>query len=70
VALSVANGLLQDFAGAVCFVELSSVSDAGLLGSVVTSALGARVQAEDPLPELIAHLRGRTTCWSSTIASM
>jgi predicted ATPase/DNA-binding winged helix-turn-helix (wHTH) protein len=60
VALSVANGLLQDFAGAVCFVELSSVSDAGLLASVVTSALGARVQAEDPLPELIAHLRGRT----------
>jgi predicted ATPase/DNA-binding winged helix-turn-helix (wHTH) protein len=59
VALSVANGLLHDFAGSVCFVELSSVGEGRLLAAVVTSALGVPVQAEDPLPDLIAHLRGR-----------
>ena len=59
VALSVANSLLPDFAGAVCFAELSSVSDPGLLAATVTSALGVPVQSEDPLPELIAHLRGK-----------
>jgi predicted ATPase/DNA-binding winged helix-turn-helix (wHTH) protein len=61
VALSIANALLPDFAGAVCFVELSSVGDGRLLAAVVSSALGAPVQAEDPLPELIAHLRGKQT---------
>ena len=59
VALSLANALVPDFAGAVCFVELSSVGDASLLAAMVTSALGVPVQAEDPLPELIALLRGK-----------
>jgi predicted ATPase len=59
VALSIANALLGEFAGAVCFVELSSVGDAGLLAALVTSALGVPVQSEDPLPELIAHLGGK-----------
>jgi predicted ATPase/DNA-binding winged helix-turn-helix (wHTH) protein len=59
VALSIANALLRDFAGAVCFVELSSVGDASLLAALVTSALGVPVQAEDPLPDLITHLRGK-----------
>jgi predicted ATPase/DNA-binding winged helix-turn-helix (wHTH) protein len=59
VALSVGNSLLRDFAGAVCFVELSSVGDPGLLGATVTSALGIPVHSEDPLPGLIAHLRGK-----------
>jgi len=59
VALAVANALLRDFAGGVCFVELSSVGDAGLLAALVTSALGVPVHGEDPLPELIVHLRGR-----------
>ena len=59
VALSIANSLLRDFSGAVCFVELSAVGDPGLLGATVTSALGVPVQSEDPLPDLIAHLRGK-----------
>jgi predicted ATPase/DNA-binding winged helix-turn-helix (wHTH) protein len=59
VALSIANALLGDFAGSVCFVELSSVGDASLLAALVTSALGVPVQGEDPLPELIAHLGGK-----------
>ena len=61
VALSVANALLHDFAGAVCFVELSSIGDPDLLAAKVTSALGAPVQSEDPLAELIEHLRGKET---------
>ena len=59
VALSVANALLHDFAGAVCFVELSAVADPDLLAATVTAALGAPVQSEDPLPDLLAHLRGK-----------
>jgi predicted ATPase/DNA-binding winged helix-turn-helix (wHTH) protein len=59
VALSIANALLGEFAGAVCFVELSPLGDASLLAALVSSALGVPVQADDPLPDLIAQLRGK-----------
>ena len=59
VAVSLAHQLLDDFRGAVCFVELSPLSDPRLLAGAVASALGLAVQAQDPTPELIAHLRGK-----------
>jgi predicted ATPase/DNA-binding winged helix-turn-helix (wHTH) protein len=59
VAVSLAHQLLDDFRGAVCFVELSPLSDPRLLAGAVASALGLAVQAQDPTPELIAHLRSR-----------
>lgn len=58
-ALSVAHTLLEEFLGAVCFVELSPVSSAQVLAATVTSAFRLPVQAQDPIPELIAHLRGK-----------
>ena len=59
VAVSVAHQLLKDFRGAVCFVELSPLSDPRLLAGAVASAFGLAVQTQDPTPELIAHLRGK-----------
>jgi predicted ATPase/DNA-binding winged helix-turn-helix (wHTH) protein len=59
VALAVAHALLIDFRGAVCFVELSPLSDPQLLAGTVASAFGLPVQSQDPIPGLAAHLRGK-----------
>ncbi len=59
VVLSVAHTLLPEFFGAVCFVELSPVSDPRLLAPAVVSAFGLPVQSGDPIPGLVGHLRGR-----------
>ena len=58
-ALSVAHALLGDFLGAVCFVELSPVGDPNLVAAAVSAAFHLPVQAQDPIPELNAHLRDR-----------
>ncbi len=59
VALSVAHTLLPEFFGAVCFVELSPVTDPRLLAPAVVSAFGLPVQSGDPIPGLVGHLRGK-----------
>ena len=59
VALAVAHASLMEFRGAVCFVELSPLSDPQLLASTVASAFGLPVQSQDPIPGLVAHLRGK-----------
>jgi predicted ATPase/DNA-binding winged helix-turn-helix (wHTH) protein len=59
VALSVAHTLLPEFFGAVCFVELSPVTDPRLLAPAVVSAFGLPVQSGDPIPGLAGHLRGK-----------
>jgi predicted ATPase len=59
VALAAAHALLIDFRGAVCFVELSPLSDPQLLAGTVASAFGLPVQSQDPIPGLVAHLRGK-----------
>lgn len=59
VALAVAHTLLIDFRGAVCFVELGPLSDPQLLAATVASAFGLPVQSQDPIPGLVAHLRGK-----------
>lgn len=59
VARSIAHTLLQEFFGAVCFVELSPVGDLGLLAAAITSAFGLPVHSEDPVPDLVAYLRER-----------
>ena len=56
VALAVAHALLAEFDRAVCFVELSPVGDPALIASAITAAFGLPVQAQDPTPELVAHL--------------
>jgi predicted ATPase/DNA-binding winged helix-turn-helix (wHTH) protein len=59
VALSVAHTLLPEFFGAVCFVELSPVTDPRELAPAVVSAFGLPVQSGDPIPGLVRHLRGK-----------
>jgi predicted ATPase/DNA-binding winged helix-turn-helix (wHTH) protein len=59
VALAVAHALLGEFLGAVCFVDLSRIDSAPTLPATVTSAFGLPVQAQDPVPDLIADLRGK-----------
>lgn len=59
VAISTAHALLGEFDNAVCFIDLSAVTDANLTASAVATALGVSIQAQDPLPGLLAALEGR-----------
>ncbi|MDB5716104.1 MAG: transcriptional regulator, partial [Sphingomonadales bacterium] len=59
VAVAVAHALLDDFGDAVHFVDLSPIKDATLVPSTVATALGVLVQAQDPLPSLLAFMAGR-----------
>ncbi len=59
VAVAVAHALLDDFGDAVHFVDLSAIKDANLVPSTVATVLGVLVQAQDPLPSLVAFLAGR-----------
>src|SRR5690242_11166799 len=57
VGVAVGHHLIESFAGAVLFVDLSMLSDGDLVPAVVASMLGLSVQSSDPLPILIAYLR-------------
>jgi predicted ATPase/DNA-binding winged helix-turn-helix (wHTH) protein len=59
VALSVGHRLVEDFAGAVCLVDLGSVNDSLLVPGAVASALGLCIKTDDPTPDLINCLQDR-----------
>jgi predicted ATPase/DNA-binding winged helix-turn-helix (wHTH) protein len=59
VAVAVAHAMLDDFGDAVHFVDLSAIKDSNLVPSTVATVLGVMVQAQDPLPSLLAFLAGR-----------
>jgi predicted ATPase/DNA-binding winged helix-turn-helix (wHTH) protein len=59
VAISIAHALLDEFNNAVYFVDLGAVTDATLVPNAVAAVLGVVVQAQDPLPGLLAFLAGR-----------
>ncbi|MEA2732047.1 MAG: hypothetical protein QOF70_6522, partial [Acetobacteraceae bacterium] len=59
VAVSVAHALLDEFGDAAYFIDLGAVTDATLVPSAVAAVLGVSVQAQDPLPSLLAFLAGR-----------
>jgi predicted ATPase/DNA-binding winged helix-turn-helix (wHTH) protein len=59
VAVATGHQLLEDFAGAALFVDLSMVSDAALAPTVVASMLGLSVQSDDATPTLIGYLRDK-----------
>lgn len=59
VAISVAHALLDEFDEGVYFVDLGAVTDAALVPCAVAAVLGVFVQAQDPLPGLLAFLAGR-----------
>jgi predicted ATPase/DNA-binding winged helix-turn-helix (wHTH) protein len=57
LAVALGHQLIDDFAGAVLFVDFSMISDPDLVPTVVASMLGLSVQSADATPSLIAHLR-------------
>jgi predicted ATPase/DNA-binding winged helix-turn-helix (wHTH) protein len=57
VAVFVAHAMLEEFAGAVCFIDISAVTDAKLVAATIASTLGLTVQSEDVLPSLMQCLR-------------
>jgi predicted ATPase/DNA-binding winged helix-turn-helix (wHTH) protein len=59
VAVSVAHALIDDFEGAVFFVDLGALTDPGLVPTAVASALGIMLQAQDPFLSLLAFLSDR-----------
>jgi predicted ATPase/DNA-binding winged helix-turn-helix (wHTH) protein len=59
LAIAIGHRLMDAFAGAVLFVDLSMLSDPDLVGTVVASLLGLSVQSDDATPSLIAHLRDK-----------
>ncbi len=59
VAAAVGRAKLACFADGVCFIDLSTVTDARLVASTMATALGLSVQASDPVPVLLAFLRER-----------
>jgi predicted ATPase len=65
LAVEVANGLVEDFPGGIHFVSLSSLSDPGLIASVIVQTLGIReAGGQSPLKtlkkNLLDSLRGPT----------
>jgi predicted ATPase/DNA-binding winged helix-turn-helix (wHTH) protein len=59
VAVSIAHALIDDFGGAVFFVDLGALTDPALVPTAVASALGFMVQAQDPFLSLLAFLGER-----------
>ncbi|MBB6095123.1 putative ATPase/DNA-binding winged helix-turn-helix (wHTH) protein [Povalibacter uvarum] len=57
VAVCVAHELLEEFAGAICFVDLGAVADGQLVAATIASSLGLSVQTADALPTLLDYLR-------------
>ncbi|MFJ4345416.1 ATP-binding protein [Pseudomonas sp. NPDC089401] len=59
LAVEIGHRLAAARDGAVRFVDLAQVEDAGVVPSAIAGALGIPVQAEQPLFVLLAHLRGQ-----------
>jgi predicted ATPase/DNA-binding winged helix-turn-helix (wHTH) protein len=59
VAVSIAHALIDDFKGAVFFVDLGALTDPALVPTAVASALGFMMQAQDPFLSLLAFLGER-----------
>jgi len=59
VAVSVGHQLLEEFAGAVCFVDLGTLSDPLLVPGAVATMMGLPVRSDDATPGLINYLRDR-----------
>ena len=57
VAVSIAHTMFEEFNGAVCFVDLSTVTDPKLVAGTIASRLGLTVQTEQVLPALMLCLR-------------
>lgn len=59
VALAVAHEMLDEFSGAVCFVDFGAVADAKLVAATLAASLGLSVQTSDAVPTLLEYLQPR-----------
>lgn len=59
LAIAVGHQMMESFAGALLFVDLSVVSDPALVGTIVASLLGLSVQSENAAPSILAFLKDR-----------
>jgi predicted ATPase/DNA-binding winged helix-turn-helix (wHTH) protein len=57
VAVFVSHAMLDEFAGAVYFVDIGAITDPKLLVTTVASTLGLTIQTDDVLPALMLCLR-------------
>lgn len=60
LALRMARQVVRNFADGVCFAELDSVRDPGLLVPTVAAELGLRDLPDDPLDKIAGFLRDKT----------
>jgi predicted ATPase/DNA-binding winged helix-turn-helix (wHTH) protein len=59
VAVAIGRALLDDFGGAVRFIELGSLTNPGLVYPTVASMLGVPIQTDDALERLQAFLQDK-----------
>jgi len=59
VAVRIGHDLLDDFDGAVFFVDFAALSDAALVPTAIAAMLRLSVRSADPVPSLIAYLRDK-----------
>ena len=57
IALTLAHRMLDEFKGAVHFLDLGAVEDSRRLASLLASQLGLVAVSEQPLPVILTHLR-------------
>jgi len=57
VALATAHVLLEEFSGAVCFVDIGAVADDKLVAATIAASLGLPVQSADAVPALLEYLQ-------------
>jgi predicted ATPase/DNA-binding winged helix-turn-helix (wHTH) protein len=57
VAVSVANAMLEEFADAVCFVDVADITDPKLVATTIASKLGLTIQTDEVSPALMLCLR-------------
>ena len=57
VAIAVAHAVLEQFSGAVCFVDMGAVADEKLVAATIAASLGLSVQTADAAPTLLEYLR-------------
>jgi predicted ATPase/DNA-binding winged helix-turn-helix (wHTH) protein len=59
VALAAADEVRRSYRDGVCFVDLSPITDQGVVASAFASSIGVAVRSDDPVPEIVAFLAGK-----------
>src|SRR5436309_1835480 len=59
ILVAVGRKLMEDFSGAVVFVDFGLLNDPGLVATATSSMVGLGVHSDDPAAALIAHMRDK-----------